>query len=151
MRVRAVFPNEDAFIDAGLFGRVRVPIGVPHEALLVVDRAVGTNQGQKYVLVVNDKNEVEYRAVDVGQLHDGLREVLRNRTITEPGADGNDVTTEVEVLSPTDRVIVEGLQRVRPGATVDARLVDMLTMLTEKPAGASPAGETKPAEAAAPR
>ncbi len=151
LRVRAVFPNEDGFIGAGLFGRVRVPISASHDALLVVDRAVGTNQGQKYVLVVNDKNDVEYRAVEVGQLHDGLREVLRSRTITEPGADGNDVTTEVEVLSPTDRVIVEGLQRVRPGAKVDPRLVDMLTMLMEKPAGASPAVEPKPAEAAAPK
>ena len=53
----------------------------------------------------------------------------RYRTITEPGGDGNDVTKQVEVLSPTDRVIVEGLQRVRPGAKVDPRLVDMLTML----------------------
>ncbi len=149
LRARAVFPNEDGFIGAGLFGRIRVPISPPHDALLVIDRAVGTNQGQKFVLVVNDSNEVEYRAVDVGQIQDGLREVLRYRTITEPGA-GKDSTTEVEVLKPTDRVVVEGLQRVRPGTKVDPRLVDMLTLLVEKPAGAGAESEKKPAEAAAP-
>ena len=150
LRVRAVFPNEDGFIGAGLFGRVRVPIGAPHDALLVIDRAVGTNQGQRFVLVVNNSNEVEYRAVDVGQLHGGLREVQRYRTITEPGGDGKDVSTQVEVLQSTDKVIVDGLQRVRPGAKVDPRLVNMLTMLIEKPAGDSPKSERKPAEAASP-
>jgi multidrug efflux pump subunit AcrA (membrane-fusion protein) len=150
-----VFPNEDGALSAGLFGRVRVPVSEPHDALLVTDRAVGTNQGQKYVFVVNEKNEVEYRAVDVGQVHDGLREVLRYRKITEPGkANGEDVTKEVEVLKPTDRVIVEGLQRVRPGATVKPQVVDMVTMLIEPAAdngiGSSPAaaGESKPAATA---
>src|SRR4029077_20678477 len=88
LRVRAVFANADGLIGAGLFGRVRVPIGAPHDALLVIDRAVGTNQGQRYVYAINDSNEVEYRAVDVGQLHDGLREVERYRTLTQPGGDG---------------------------------------------------------------
>lgn len=153
LRVRAVFPNEDGTLSAGLFGRVRVPVSQPHDALLVTDRAVGTNQGQKYVFVIDANNEVEYRAVDVGQVHDGLREVLRYRKITEPGqADGEDVTKEVEVLKPTDRVIVEGLQRVRPGAKVKPQVVDMVTMLIEPAAdngiGSSPAaaaGEKKPA------
>ncbi len=143
LRVRAAFPNEDGFIGAGLFARVRVPIGAPHEALLVVDRAVGTNQGQKYVLVVNDQDVVEYRAVEVGQVHDDLREVLRYRTVTEPNGDGPDVSKQVEVLNPTDRIIVEGLQRVRPGAKVQPQVVDMLTMLVSKPAGASSTGEAK--------
>lgn len=142
LRVRAVFANEDGFIGAGLFGRVRVPIGVPHEALLVADQAVGTNQGQKYVLVVNAENVVEYRAVEVGQVHDGLREVLRYRTVTEPNGVGPDKSKQVEVLSPTDRIIVQGLQRVRPGAKVEIQLVDMETMLIEKPTGiAAPPAE----------
>lgn len=154
LRVRAVFPNEDGALSAGLFGRVRVPVSEPHDALLVTDRAVGTNQGQKYVFVVNEKNEVEYRAVDVGQVHDGLREVLRYRKITEPGkANGEDVTKEVEVLKPTDRVIVEGLQRVRPGATVKPQVVDMVTMLIEPAAdngiGSSPAAAAGTKESAA--
>ena len=70
---------------------------------MVLDEAIGTNQGQKFVLVVNDQNEVEYRAVDVGQVQDGLREVIRYREITEPGTDGADTTKQVEVLKPTDR------------------------------------------------
>ena len=82
--MRAVFPNDDGTLLAGLFGRVpgadqraaRGPAGA--------DPAVGTNQGQKFVLVVNDQNEVEYRAVDVGQVHDGLREVMRYRESPRP-------------------------------------------------------------------
>jgi len=131
IQVRAAFKNEDGSLLAGLFARIRVPVSADHEALLVADQAVGTNQGQKYVLVVNDKDEVEYRVVDVGQVFDGLREVLRFRTITEPGADGKDVTKQVEVLKPTDRVIVMGLLRARPGDKVDPKLVDMQTLLRE--------------------
>lgn len=146
LRVRAVFPNEDEFIGSGMFGRVRVPIGPPHDALLVLDEAIGTNQGQKYVLVVNDENKVEYRAVDVGQVQDGLREVNRYRQIMEPGAEGADTTTQVEVLRPTDQIIVQGLQRVRPGATVNPQLVDMLTLLNRPKPGTVPPGEAKPSE-----
>ena len=105
------------------------PASPPHSALLVTDAAVGTNQGQRYVLVVNDQQEVEYRIVDVGQMHNGLREVKPYRTITDTGPDGKDVTKQVEVLKPTDRVIVEGLLRARPGIKVDPQKVDMLTLL----------------------
>ena len=148
LRVRAVFPNEDGFIGSGMFGRVRVPIGLPHDALLVLDEAIGTNQGQYYVLVVNDQNQVEYRAVDVGQVQDGLREVNRYRAITEPGKDGADTTKQVEVLTPSDRIIVQGLQRVRPGATVNPQLVDMLTLLNAPAPGTVPPGAAagKPTE-----
>lgn len=157
LRVRAVFPNEDGFIGSGMFGRVRVPIGAPHDALLVVDQAVGTNQGQKYVLVVNEQNQVEYRAVEVGQVQDGLREVKRFREIAQPGQSGADAMTQVEVLKPTDRIIVQGLQRVRPGVTVTPQQVDMLTLMVKQSAGEAAVGapkseEAKPAEpnAAAP-
>ena len=80
VQVRTVFPNEDESLVAGLFARIQGPVSSPHPALLVSDRAVGTDQGQKFILVVNDKDEVEYRPVDVGQVHDGLREVKRYRT-----------------------------------------------------------------------
>jgi RND family efflux transporter MFP subunit len=143
VRVRAVFPNADGRLVAGLFTRIKVPMSALHDALLVSDRAIGTDQGQRYVLVANDKNEVEYRQVEVGQIHNSLREVFRLRAITEPGSDGKDVTKEVEVLKPTDRVIVNGLQRVRPGAKVDPRPVDMLTMLS---ASAPSANSEKKAE-----
>mgnify|MGYP002623554182 CR=1 FL=1 len=129
IQLRAVFKNENGKLVSGLFTRVRVPASPPHSALLVTDAAVGTNQGQRYVLVVNDQQEVEYRIVDVGQMHNGLREVKPYRTITDTGPDGKDVTKQVEVLKPTDRVIVEGLLRARPGIKVDPQKVDMLTLL----------------------
>jgi RND family efflux transporter MFP subunit len=108
IRVRGVFPNKEQVLLPGLFGRVRSPVGRTHKALLVSDRALDTDQGQKVLYVVNDKNEVVSRPVRVGQLHDGLREIT----------DG---------LKPGERVIVNGLQQVRPGMTVEPKLVEMPT------------------------
>jgi RND family efflux transporter MFP subunit len=106
LRTRGVFPNKDEALSPGFFARVRVPIGPPHQALLVSDRALDTDQGQKILYVVNDKNEVVSRPIRVGALHDGLREIT----------DG---------LKPGERVIVNGLQQVRPGTTAEPNLVDM--------------------------
>ena len=83
-----------------------MPIGRPHRALLVSDRALDTDQGQKVVYVVNEKNEVVSRPVRLGALHDGLREIT-------------------EGLKPGEKVIVNGLHQVRPGLTVEPKLVDM--------------------------
>jgi RND family efflux transporter MFP subunit len=100
--VRASFPNKDRFLRPGLFARVRVPVGDPHKALLISDACAGTNQGQKYVYVVDEHNEVVYRPVTLGALSDGLR-------IVEDG------------LKPGERVVVgDGMLRVRPGVTVVA-------------------------------
>lgn len=132
IRVRAVFPNENGFLAAGMFGRIRVPIGGVHKALLVNDRAIGTNQGQKYVMVVGEGNKVEMRIVDVGQLHSGLREVFPTRTVTEADAAGKSVKKTVEILKATDRIIVDGLQRARPGTVVAPTMVDMTTLLVQK-------------------
>jgi RND family efflux transporter MFP subunit len=106
LRVRGVFPNKDDGLSPGYFARVRVPIGYPHQAQLVSDRAIDTDQGQKILYVVNDKNEVVSRPIRVGALHDGLRAI----------EDG---------VKPGERVIVNGLQQVRPGITVEPKLVDM--------------------------
>src|SRR5262245_54496372 len=108
IRLRGVFPNRDQALLPGLFARVRTPIGRPHKALLVSDRALDTDQGQKVVYVVNEKNEVVSRPVQLGALHDGLREIT----------DG---------VRSGERVIVNGLQQVRPGITVEPTLVDMPT------------------------
>jgi RND family efflux transporter MFP subunit len=116
LRVRAVFSNKDEFLTPGLFARVRIPIGQPHEAMLVTDRAIDTDQGQKIVYVVDQDNKVDARPVRLGAAHDGLRTI-------EAG------------LSPSDLVIVNGLQRVRPGVTVDPKLVEM-------PGSAAPGGAT---------
>jgi RND family efflux transporter MFP subunit len=106
LRVRAVFPNKDESLTPGLFARVRLPIGQAHGALLVADRAVETDQGQRIVYVVDENNEVVSRTVGLGALHHGLREIT----------DG---------LGAGDRVIVSGLQQVRRGARVAPKVVDM--------------------------
>jgi RND family efflux transporter MFP subunit len=106
IRVRGVFPNKDQVLLPGLFGRVRSPIGRPHKALLVSDRALDTDQGQKVLYVVTDKNEVASRVVRVGAFHDGRREIT-------------------EGLKPGERVMITGLQQVRPGVTVEPKLVEM--------------------------
>jgi RND family efflux transporter MFP subunit len=106
LRVRGVFPNKDELLSPGYFARVRVPIGFPHKALLVSDRAFDTDQGQKIVYVVDRDNKVVPRPVRLGPLHDGLREV----------SDG---------INSGERVIVRGLQQVRPGSTVEPQLADM--------------------------
>src|SRR5438132_933855 len=106
IRLRGVFPNKEQVLLPGLFARVRVPIGRPHRALLVSERALDTDQGQKIIYVVNEQSEVVSRPVRLGALHDGLREIT----------DG---------LKPGEQVIVNGLQLVRPGITVEPKLVDM--------------------------
>jgi RND family efflux transporter MFP subunit len=123
--IRAVFPNSDGFLRAGYFVRVRVPVSKPRTALLVAEQALGMDQGQYYVLVVNDRNKVEYRRVRTGILDKGMR-------VIEEG------------LSANEHVIVIGLQRVRPGAEVKAETVSMesVTQVTTRPAAKA---ATKPA------
>src|SRR5262245_14955966 len=106
LRVRGTFPNPNRLLSAGLFVRLRVPIGDPYEALLIAEHALGTDQGRKFVYFVNEANEVVYRPVKLGALHDGLR-------VVEEG------------LKPDERIIVNGLQRVRPGVKVEPKLEDM--------------------------
>jgi RND family efflux transporter MFP subunit len=119
LRVRGVFPNADGALVPGYFGRVRVPVSAPHKAVLVSDRVLDTDQGQKIVYVVGEDNKVTVRPVRVGALHDGLREV----------ADG---------LKPGERVIVNGLQQVRPGVTVEPTLVNMPEPMARKTNATTP-------------
>jgi len=143
IQVRSVFPNEDDSLVAGLFARIKVPVSETHRALLVSDRAVGVDQGQEYLFVVNDKDEVEYRAVEVGQVFGGLREVHRYRTYRETGSDGQIHTTQVEVLKPTDRVIVIGQLRAKSGDKVAPQLVNMQTLLAEPKSSEKPAATSE--------
>lgn len=103
LRLRAVFANRDGLLSPGLFARVRAPIGEPHPAVLISDRALGTDQGQKFVYVVNGQNEVEFRRVKAGAIQEGLRAID-------------------EGLNPGDRVILSGPEYVRPGMRVEAKL-----------------------------
>lgn len=104
LTVRMVFANPDGALVPGLFARVRLPVGKPQPTLLVAERAIGTDQSQKFVLAVAADSKAVYRTVKLGgAVGDGLR-------IVRSG------------LRPGDRVIVNGLQRVRPGMTVDAEV-----------------------------
>ena len=66
IRVRGVFPNKDGRLTPGQFARVRLPSKEKYPGLLVTDTAIGTDQGSKYLLIVNDENKVEYRPVSPG-------------------------------------------------------------------------------------
>jgi RND family efflux transporter MFP subunit len=103
IRVRGVFPNPDGTILPGLFVRIRVPLDRRKDALMVPERALGTDQSGQYVLVVGDDNVVDYRPVRVGVLIDGFRVV-----------DGK--------IGPKDRVVVDGLLRARPKLKVTPKL-----------------------------
>jgi len=115
IRGRAVFRNADGALTPGLFVRLRVAGGGQYRGRLVQDRAVGTDLGKKFVLVVDADQTVQYRTVTLGPLVDGLR-VVR---------DG---------LQPDDLVVVNGLQRVRPGVKVTPSVVAM-DDLTAQPKG----------------
>jgi len=107
IRTRGVFPNTNRLLTPGLFVRVLIPGSDTYQALLVSDRAISTDQGQKHVWVVNEQNVVEYRQVSVGALqNDGLRVV---NTGVKSG----------------EWIVVNGLQRVRPGVTVAPQRGDM--------------------------
>jgi multidrug efflux system membrane fusion protein len=99
IRGRAVFRNSDGQLTPGLFVRLRLAGTGSHRGLLIQDRAVGTDLSKKFVYVVGPKNEIEYRTVTLGPLVDGLRVV---RSGLEAG----------------ESVVINGLQRVRPGVQV---------------------------------
>src|SRR5205823_1618621 len=102
MRARGVFPNADHGLSPGFFARLRIPGSGKYPALLIPDRALGSDQAQKFVYVVNAEKKVEFRPVKAGPMVDGLRVVSAG-------------------LKAGEQVIVEGLMRVRPGIVVDAK------------------------------
>jgi RND family efflux transporter MFP subunit len=105
-RLRGLFDNADGVLTPGLYVRIRLPIGVPHQATLVAEQALGTDQGQRFVYVVTKEGKAEYRRVEVGRVHGGLRVINQG-------------------LKPGERVVVSGLQRVRDKAAVAAKDVPM--------------------------
>ena len=118
LRVRAEVKNpklqrsaQQHFLSPGMFVRVQLPVGVAHKALVVPEEALGTDQGQKFVFVVNDKDEVEQRRVKVGALNNGKRVI---ETEPQPA----DRVNPTDRLDPNDRIIVSGQQRVRSGVKV---------------------------------
>ncbi len=106
VRVRAVFGNVDGSLIPGQFARLRMGQPKTEPALMVNERAIGTDQNKKYVMVVGDDNKAAYREVTLGVFVDGLRRVTNGLTAGE-------------------RIVVNGLQRVRPGALLAPKLVSM--------------------------
>jgi multidrug efflux system membrane fusion protein len=111
VRMRAIFKNPDEMLAPGLFARVQLAGGngtaTETKAALITDRAIGTDQNRKFVYVVNGESKAEYREVKLGPVIDGLR-VVR------------------EGAKPGETIVVNGLQRVRPGAPVSAQLIPMV-------------------------
>jgi RND family efflux transporter MFP subunit len=103
LAVRGVVPNDKRVLLPGYFVRVRIPLDRQKDALLVPDTALGSDQGGRYVLVVNADNTVEQRKVQTGPLDGGLR-------VIESG------------LKADDRVVIAGLLRVIPGQKIDPQM-----------------------------
>ena len=120
IQARGVFDNAKHYLTPGLFVRVRIPFGKPHQALMVNERAIGRDQKQKFLLTVNKDNVVEYHEVKVGALRDGLR-------VIQSGIEAGDM------------VIVKGLQRVRPGLPVTPVAEEKGIAASAAPASAPPA------------
>ena len=106
VRVRAKFDNADGSLMPGQFARIRMGHAEPQRALMVSERAVGTDQDKKFVMVVGTDNKVSYREITLGEMADGLRVVTSG-------------------LKEGERIVVKGLQRVRPGALVAPEQVSM--------------------------
>jgi RND family efflux transporter MFP subunit len=106
IRARAVLDNKDGQFTPGLFARVQLLGSDEYNAILIDDRAVNTDQSQKYVFLLGGDNKIEYRKVTLGRVIDGLR-VVR------------------EGLKAGDTIVVNGAQRVHPGVTVTPQRVAM--------------------------
>jgi len=106
VRVRAIFDNKNGALMPGQFARLSMGQAKEQNAVLVDEKAIGTDQNKKYVIVVKPDNVTEYREITVGAKADGLRVVTSG-------------------LKADERIVVNGLQRIRPGATVAPQMVSM--------------------------
>lgn len=106
IRLRAIVDNPDGRLVPGLYARVRLGGAAPHQVVLIDEKAVGTDQAKRFVLVVGEGNQTAYREVHLGSVQDGQR-------VVESG------------LKPGETIVVNGLQRVRPGDTVQPNIVAM--------------------------
>lgn len=145
IRGRAVFDNRDGSFTPGLYARLKLVGSATYSAVLINDEAVGTDLGKKFVLVMDADNKATYRAVELGPKLEGLR-------IVRSG------------LNKEDRIVVKGLQRVRPGSSVQPQDTAMASDATlaalaqqrqaleaSNPPRVTPASTVKVASAQAPR
>lgn len=119
IRVRAEFDNTDGRLLPGLYARIRLTGGAQRSAVLIDETAIGTDQDKRFVLVVDENDQTVYRQVRLGALHNGMR-------VVETG------------LQAGERVVVSGLQRVRPGDPVAPNAVQ--PSAAPRLAGADPGG-----------
>lgn len=106
IRVRANFANQENQLLPGLFARISIAGSESYDSILIDDKAIFTDLNNKFVLLVNDKNTLEYRSVSLGEKLHGLRIITAG-------------------LSPNDTIVVNSLQKVRPNVTIEPNLTDM--------------------------
>jgi len=104
IRLRAVFDNADGMLLPGLYARIQLVGGAPRPAVLIKESAIGTDQSKRFVVVVDGQNRTSYREVQLGAVQNGLR-------VVEAG------------LTPGERIVVNGLQRIRPGDVVTPHML----------------------------
>ena len=106
LQVRGRFPNQNGFLIPGAFGTVRVAGSPKFEGILVADRAIGSDQNQKYVVIVQPDGLTRYQTVELGPIVDGLR-------VVRSGLKGDET------------IVVDGIGKVRPNSKVNAEPTDM--------------------------
>jgi RND family efflux transporter MFP subunit len=114
LRIRAEFPNSAKLLRPGMFARIKVDLGVRPDSILVPERGVAELQGKNFVWVVGSDNKATQRPVKVGEVSGGTVRIL-------------------EGLKPGERIVVEGLQKVREGAPVNPKTGTELAMATAAP------------------
>src|SRR5215475_13100108 len=102
IRIRGVFDFENGLLGPGLFVRLRIPAGAPYQAVLVPQRSVTSTQGEKFVVVIGQDNIATFRPVELGTLNAGMQVIRKG-------------------LAAGERVVVDGLLKVRPGEKVDPK------------------------------
>jgi membrane fusion protein, multidrug efflux system len=106
LRLRASFDNADGDLLPGLFAKIRLAGSASYDGVLIDDKAIGTDLSSKYVLLVTDTNQLEYRPVTLGEKVHGLRIVTQG-------------------LTAKDRIVINGMQKVRPGMQVEPNMLPM--------------------------
>lgn len=125
VKVRAQLPNTDRNLIPGFFARVQVRSGTPYEAVLVAERAIGAQQSMRFVLVVDKDNVVSAREVELGRLIDGMRVIAQG-------------------LKPDEWIVIDGLQRARPGESVTPHKEPMPQPLAKTSETNGPTSPTSP-------
>jgi RND family efflux transporter MFP subunit len=103
IRLRGLFENRDSLLQGGLFVRVRIPSSEPYQAVTIPEQCIGNDQGTRYAYVINQQGEAEQRTLELGKLQGKLRVVRRG-------------------IEAGENVVLEGIQRMRPGLKVEAEV-----------------------------